>query len=59
METKYTETECKALDRKFERPEETVICPRCGGHLEYRANHGSCIVECETRGCLRDAIRGI
>ena len=59
MATEYNEAECRALDRKFEHPEETVVCPRCGGNLEYTANNGSCMVKCETNGCLCDAIRGI
>lgn len=59
MATKYTEAECKALDRKFEHPEETVICPRCGKNLQYKECRWSSEVKCETAGCLHDAIRGI
>ena len=59
MGAEYNEQEIKALDRKFEHPDEVVICPRCGGQLEYQSRNGSCIVKCETNGCLRDAIRGI
>lgn len=59
MAIKYTEAECKALDRKFAHPEETVICPRCGKNLRYKAQNGSRMVKCETEGCLRDGIRGI
>ena len=59
MATEYNEAECRALDRKFEHPEEVVTCPRCGGQLEYQSKNGSCTVKCETSGCIRDAIRGI
>lgn len=55
---KYTQAECEALDRKLEHPEETVVCPRCGKSLEYTARNGSCMVKCQTDGCLRDGIRG-
>ena len=59
MASKYTEMECLAIDRKFERPAETVMCPRCKKELLYREVNGSCEVICETNGCLYDAIRGI
>ena len=59
MATNYNDAECRALDRKLEHPEETVVCPRCGRNLEYQEKNGSRMVKCETDGCLRDGIRGI
>ncbi len=59
MVTKYTDEECRALDRKFEKPDEKVLCPRCGHELQYHEKNGSCWVICETDNCLYDAIRGV
>ena len=59
MGTKYSDEECRALDRKFEHPDETVVCPRCGKTLQYTESQWSSAVRCETKGCLHDAIRGI
>ena len=58
MATDYTKAECDALDRKFSHPDETVICPRCGKLLQFKAGKWSDTVKCETEGCLCSAIRG-
>ena len=59
MVTNYSDEECKALDEKFENPENVVKCPRCGKKLIYIKRGNSCEVKCETENCLCDAIRGI
>ena len=56
---KYTLEELDALEKKFDIPEETVICPRCGRKLIFSKFNSSCEVKCETPGCLHDVIRGI
>ncbi len=55
----YTKEECKALNRKFNKPKEVVSCPRCGKNLNYREVNGSSEVKCETNGCIHGTIRGI
>ena len=57
--SKYTETECRALDEKFEHPEHTVICPRCGEKLQYKKVGNSSEVKCTTDNCLYATIRGL
>ena len=59
MVSKYTEIECNALDEKFEHPENTVLCPRCGEKLQYKKIGNSSEVKCPTNNCLYDAIRGL
>lgn len=55
----YTEEEFAALDEKFEHPEKTVICPRCGQELVFREIGTSCEVRCSTPDCIYDCIRGL
>ena len=59
MATKYTEKESAALDKKLFNPTETVICPRCGKELTYRAVGTSCEVKCPTENCLYASMRGL
>ena len=59
MESKYTPEEITALTEKFETPEKSVTCPRCGKKLLFFRKGTSCEVVCETENCLEDAIRGI
>lgn len=55
----YNEIELAALNEKFERPDERIICPRCGKELNYVERGTSCSVICPTENCLKDTIRGI
>ena len=59
MAAKYNERELAALDKKFEKPDSEVICPRCGKTLIHTQRGNSCEVKCESEGCLHDAIRGL
>ncbi len=59
IDNKFSIEELSALDEKFETPEKTVRCPRCGKLLLFREFSGSCVVECQTEGCLHDVLRGL
>lgn len=59
MDAEYTEKEIAALDKKFEEPEEDVVCPRCGKMLIHTQRGNSCEVKCGSVGCLHDAMRGL
>lgn len=59
MDSKYTKKETEALDRKFEHPDDRVICPRCGKELKYYTVGNSSAVECGTVNCLRGTCRGL
>lgn len=54
-----TRTEIEATDKKFEHPNELVLCPRCGKKLLFRTVNTSDIVECETKDCVKVILRGI
>ena len=56
---KYSTEEMDAIEFKFEHPNYTVKCPRCGKLLIYKALGSSSEVRCETGGCLYDCNRGI
>ena len=58
-EPEYSDEEIEVLTRKLEHPDEEVICPRCGNRLIYTEYNCGCKVECKTKGCIRDAIRGL
>lgn len=55
----YTEKDNEAIERKMEKPAETVLCPRCGKPLKYYSTGNSCAVECPTEGCIHGCIRGL
>ena len=55
---KPNEAERKALREKFEHPERTVLCPTCGGPIEYIENRSGQAALCDP--CeIMIALRGI
>ena len=58
MDTKYSEAEMEALEKKLYNPKETVICPRCGGVILY-ASVGNCSKARCSNGCIEGSIRGL
>ena len=38
---------------------ENIICPRCGGEMNYDERGNSYIVTCETPHCISYGIRGL
>ena len=59
MTMKYTAEEIAALDKKLNNPTETVVCPRCGRNLIFKAYKSACEIKCESENCLRGIVRGI
>ncbi len=59
VDRKYTAEELDAIDFKFEHPNFTVKCPRCGKLLIYTELASASEVRCETVNCLYDCNRGI
>ena len=59
MDSRFTEVEIKAIDKKMENPQAEVRCPRCGGCLIFTEYGDSCEVKCETDNCIRACSRGI
>lgn len=59
MDSKFTEAEIKAIDKKMQRPSEDVRCPRCGAALRFMEYGNSCEVKCETKNCIKASSRGI
>lgn len=59
MASKFSEKEIKAIERKAERPNEPVICPRCGKELTYREVGNSWEVKCPTKDCIIASCRGL
>lgn len=56
---KYTEKELAALEEKAMNPQKAVICPRCGKELTFFRVGNSYEVNCPTKGCLHEAVRGL
>lgn len=57
-----TDEEKQAIRRKFDHPEDVIICPRCGNELDYKVVgqfEQSTSVECRTMGCIHSARRGL
>ena len=54
-----TKEEREAVDRKFDNPNATVTCPRCGSELKYKEFPTAASVKCETKNCIEVNIRGI
>lgn len=59
MVDNYNKIELAALDAKFNHPDKSVFCPRCGKEFSYVERGASCIVICPTENCLKDTLRGI
>ena len=55
----FTEEEIRAMELKIECPDREVVCPRCGGVLQYAEYPTAVEVQCETENCLYAALRGI
>ena len=54
-----TDEEKKALRDKFENPQKTVKCPRCGNEIIYEVRGNSIAVECKTPKCIFGGMRGL
>lgn len=54
-----TEKEKKALFDKWNNPDKTVLCPRCGKELVYEQRGASLFVGCKTKNCIFTGIRGL
>ena len=59
MATKITQEEIDALEYKALHPDQSVICPHCGGQLQYRSVGNSYEVKCENEKCIKETVRGI
>ena len=55
----YSKEERNALQKKMENPSTCVICPRCGKTLKFTQLGSAAVVECETKGCIKEVERGI
>ena len=53
-----TEAEKNAILKKYDHPDQNVLCPRCGGRLEYVEYPTAEKVECENR-CISGVWRGL
>ena len=53
------EKERAALNKKLEKPESFVECPRCGSPIQYIRRETAIIIKCETEGCIQKTLRGI
>lgn len=54
-----TDKEKQALREKFENPEKTVKCPRCGDEIIYEVRGNSIAVECKKPKCIYGGMRGL
>lgn len=51
--------EIYALEDKMMNPSKDVICPRCGGKIEFVKYETAALAKCVTDGCIKMTIRGI
>lgn len=59
MDMKITEKELAILERKAEKPDLLVVCPRCGAKLIFSESKTSYRVKCEKDNCLQMTVRGL
>ena len=55
----YTQADWDALREKYDHPEKTVICPRCGKEIAWVKRNAGDGVKCPTEGCLFAGVYGI
>lgn len=51
--------ERKIVDEKFENPNKSIKCPKCGKPLIYSSFDSAEQVKCPTAGCVKVTLRGI
>ena len=53
------DNERTALNKKIDKPNLLVKCPRCGSNIEYQQLSTAIVVKCTTEGCIKKTLRGI
>lgn len=54
-----TDKEKQAPREKFEHPEKTVLCPRCGSEVIYEVCGNSIAIECKKEKCIYGGMRSL